>query len=676
MLKIFLMGNAKNGYFKEDIMRRGFFLLLAFVLFVSAMPNIKEGKVELPYSEFKNLVDSIEKAKRDSSYVLMKGFTYKVYYSNSDKLPLYIECEMEGIGKGYKEIVFNNSSMPVESIYIDKENVSILPSNTLKIKTKKRGKFKLVIKSYINLKKDANRIEFYLPYSNFPVNRIYLTLPKNKFLVNLYDNNVVINKKVKKKKEVYTIIPGNTGQYSGLLYLNTYKIRVNLIDKKITSQKGKLSVTAQNNFLFSKNGTFLKEILYIKPYNGGFNSISLKRGNGWYIKNINPYVKFEEKKDKYVLKWDTWNIDPIKLTIEWGIDSFEYIKDVGIPLTGKFNMYVGVFSDYDVICNIDSIYGLLKDDPSSLPYGWDKNRLISLSARLRDNTYYILPSVSYQETAPSLNAICERCNVLSVIYDNGVCLTRYSLYIKNNNEKYLKIYGKDILTAEVDGENVKIIKGVGDTLLIPLIQGSINVGFTVDFITKRKFSLNNFLMPINMNFPSFNIPVQTCDMELYIPNSKKLKWVRGDWHIKKETQKDEVALAEGMPAMKRKSAVDNVQEAVVGQEWDKNYKDNVIPVSFNIERKGERYLFTSTPLSGNIGKMKFYLIGNLFSIFVFFILFLLGIGIVVGSFYMSFYLSLAIFSLFTIVCIVVSWWYIFLPLIMVVVFMLFRERYT
>ncbi len=656
-------------------MRRGLFLLLAFILFVSAMPNIKEGKVELPYSEFKNLVDSIEKAKEDSSYVLIKGFTYRVSYNKGDKLPLYIECEMEGIGKGYKEIVFNNFSMPVESIYIDKENVSILPSSTLKIKTKKRGKFKLVIKSYINLKKDANRIDFYLPYSNFPVNRIYLTLPKNKFLIKLYDNNVVINKKVKKKKEVYTIIPGNIGQYNGLLYLNTYKIRVNLIDKKITSQKGKLSITSQNNFLFSKNGTFLKQILYIKPYNGGFNSIALKRGNGWYIKNIDPYVKFEKKKDRYILKWDTWNIDPVKLTIEWGIDSFEYIKDVGIPLTGKFNMYIGLFSDYDVMCEIDSIYGLLKDDPSSLPYGWDKNRLVSLSARLKDNTYYIATSVSYQETAPSLNVICERCNILSVIYDNGKCLTEYSLYIKNNNEKYLKIYGSDILTAEVNGENVKIIKGEGDTFLIPLIQGSINSGFTVEFTSKNKFSLNNFLMPIDMNFPSFNIPVQTCDMELYIPDNKKLKWLRGDWRVKKEVQREGIAMTEGMAGVKRKVGMEKniIQEA---DEWDKNYKDNVIPVSFNIERKGKRYLFNSTPLSGNIGEMKFYLIGNFFNILVFFILLLLGIGIVIGSFYLSFYLSLTMFSLFTVVCIAISWWYIFLPLIMVVVFILFRERYT
>lgn len=134
--------------------------------------------------------------------------------------------------------------------------------------------------------------------------------------------------------------------------------------------------------------------------------------------------------------------------------------------------------------------------------------------------------------ASTLSAVAERATVTTLANVEGRSLTEVTLRVRNHAQPFLKVElpaGVQLLSAEIEGESVKLVEGT-DGSRIPLLRAKLDSSraYTVSFVylyTGSRFAKSG---AYEMGLPKFDIPVNLLTWEVSLPDRIEVKQFGGN----------------------------------------------------------------------------------------------------------------------------------------------------
>lgn len=140
------------------------------------------------------------------------------------------------------------------------------------------------------------------------------------------------------------------------------------------------------------------------------------------------------------------------------------------------------------------------------------------------------------EDVPSLEAVADRTELISVITEEGQMLTQASFMVKNNekqSQKFTLPPGAELWSTFVNGQPAKPGRD-GDAILVSLPRdANRDQAFAVDLVYKQKVELGASLFPrrLELKAPGTDIPNTYAEWALFVPMSKRLSAFAGNMTV-------------------------------------------------------------------------------------------------------------------------------------------------
>jgi hypothetical protein len=131
-----------------------------------------------------------------------------------------------------------------------------------------------------------------------------------------------------------------------------------------------------------------------------------------------------------------------------------------------------------------------------------------------------------------LSAVAERATITTLANVEGKMLTEVTLRVRNHAQPFVKVElpaGAQLLSAEVEGERVKLVQGA-DGSRVPLLRAGFNPSgaYTVTFvylISGTRFAKSG---SYEMTLPKFDIPVNLLTWEVSLPDRLEVRQFGGN----------------------------------------------------------------------------------------------------------------------------------------------------
>ncbi len=131
-----------------------------------------------------------------------------------------------------------------------------------------------------------------------------------------------------------------------------------------------------------------------------------------------------------------------------------------------------------------------------------------------------------------LSALAERATVTTLMNVEGKSLTEVTLRVRNHAQPFVKVElpsGATLLSAEVEGERVKLVTGP-DGSRVPLMRSGFNPSgaYTVSFVylnTGTRFAKSG---AYDMGLPKLDIPINLLTWEISLPDRLEVKQFSGN----------------------------------------------------------------------------------------------------------------------------------------------------
>jgi hypothetical protein len=135
--------------------------------------------------------------------------------------------------------------------------------------------------------------------------------------------------------------------------------------------------------------------------------------------------------------------------------------------------------------------------------------------------------------ADVLSAVAERATVTTLANIEGRSLTEVTLRVRNHAQPFMKVdlpAGAQLVTAEVEGETVKIVKDDDGSRRVPLLRQGLNSSkaYSVSFVytnTGSRFAKNG---TYDMGLPRLDVPVNLLTWEVSLPDRLEVKQFGGN----------------------------------------------------------------------------------------------------------------------------------------------------
>jgi len=135
--------------------------------------------------------------------------------------------------------------------------------------------------------------------------------------------------------------------------------------------------------------------------------------------------------------------------------------------------------------------------------------------------------------ADVLSAVAERATVTTLTNVEGRSLTEVTLRVRNHAQPFLKVElpaGAQLVTAEIEGEPVKPVKGDDGSSRVPLLRANLDSSkaYTVSFVylsSGSRFGKNG---SYDMGLPRLDVPVNLLTWEVLLPDRIDVKQFGGN----------------------------------------------------------------------------------------------------------------------------------------------------
>jgi hypothetical protein len=133
-----------------------------------------------------------------------------------------------------------------------------------------------------------------------------------------------------------------------------------------------------------------------------------------------------------------------------------------------------------------------------------------------------------------LSAVAERATVTTLTTVEGKSLTEVTLRVRNHAQPFMKVdlpAGAQLLSAEVEGERVKPVKGEGnDGSRVPLLRTGLDSSraYTVSFVYQNAGARFAKSGAYDMGLPKVDIPINVLTWEVSLPDRLEVKQFGGN----------------------------------------------------------------------------------------------------------------------------------------------------
>jgi hypothetical protein len=168
-----------------------------------------------------------------------------------------------------------------------------------------------------------------------------------------------------------------------------------------------------------------------------------------------------------------------------------------------------------------------------------------------------------------LSAVAERATITTLTNVEGKSLTEVTLRVRNHSQPFMKVElpaGASLLSAEIEGERVKLVSGT-DGSRVPLMRTGLNPqgAYTVSFVylsSGARFGKNG---DYEMVLPKLDIPVNLLTWEVSLPDRLEVRQFAGN-----------AFAAELFPAAAQNFLLDGVDDTgeASANVWTQNGEDN------------------------------------------------------------------------------------------------------
>lgn len=165
-----------------------------------------------------------------------------------------------------------------------------------------------------------------------------------------------------------------------------------------------------------------------------------------------------------------------------------------------------------------------------------------------------------------LAAVAEQATITTLATVDGKSLTEVTLRVRNHSQPFVKVElpaGATLLSAEVEGEKVKLVQGP-DGGRVPLLRAGLrpNEAYTVSFVYLKSGLPFAKSGSYEMSIPKLDLPVNVLNWEVFLPDRIEVKQFGGN------------ALSGSLyPALAQTVAGDSDDEAPDNNAWVNNEID-------------------------------------------------------------------------------------------------------